>query len=67
MALFANYASRVKAKWRGGSLFLEGTQNGRIFCCCHGGLVRRFLGVFVLKNGQRIEGCHVFGSDWIVS
>ena len=66
MALFANYANRVKAKWRRGSLFLEGTQNGSIYCCCHGDLVRDFLRAFVLKNGQRTEGWHGFWSDWIV-
>ena len=61
--LFANSASRVKAKWRRGSLFLEGTQNGRLSSCCHGGLVRDFLGAFMPKNGQRTEGCHGFCSD----
>ena len=38
--LFTNCASRVKAKGRRGSLFLEGTQNGKFSSCCHGGLVR---------------------------
>ena len=56
----------MEAKGRKGSLFSERTQNDKVRSCCHGGLVQDFLGAFVLKNLQRIEGWHDFWSDWIV-
>ena len=64
---FANSASRMKVKWRGGSLFTKGTQNNKFSGCCHSDLVQDFLRLSVLQHGQRTVGWHVFKSNWIVS